>query len=190
MTRHRLREALEAVAAVLPTLGAPAMLIGGFAAIARGVPRTTRDIDVTIAGGAVAPEVLLRRFEAGGFDARIEGALAFAARSQVLLLRHRSTGVEVDASLAWLSFELEALANATSVVLAGAELPVARAEDLVIYKALAWRPRDQDDVEALLVVEGRAMNLDRIRHVVAELSDALDDPDRRDELEAMIARVL
>jgi hypothetical protein len=31
---------------------------------------------------------------------------------------------------------------------------VAQPEDLVIYKAIAWRPQDQQDVERLLALHG------------------------------------
>jgi hypothetical protein len=40
--------ALHAVAGALDELGAPAMVIGGIAVVARGVPRTTLDIDATV----------------------------------------------------------------------------------------------------------------------------------------------
>jgi hypothetical protein len=40
--------ALRALAAALDALGQPAMIIGGIAVIARGVPRQTIDIDATV----------------------------------------------------------------------------------------------------------------------------------------------
>lgn len=43
--------ALRALAAAFSELSVPAMLIGGMAVIARGVPRLTRDVDATVAGG-------------------------------------------------------------------------------------------------------------------------------------------
>lgn len=66
--------------------------------------------------------------------------------------------------------------------------PFAWAEDLVIYKAVAWRERDRTDIERLLVLHGRAIDLDRVRRVVREFAEALEDPGRIDELEALIAR--
>jgi hypothetical protein len=44
---------LRALARVLADLSAPAMLIDGMAVIARGIPRTTRDIDVAVVGGRI-----------------------------------------------------------------------------------------------------------------------------------------
>ena len=65
---------------------------------------------------------------------------------------------------------------------------VATAEDLVIYKAVAWRDRDRADVERLLIRHGDAIDLARVRSVVREFALALDDPARIDQLEALITR--
>jgi hypothetical protein len=166
------------------------MLIGGMAVIARGIPRTTRDIDVAVMGGRIPLEQLVARLARGGFEPRMGKAIEFARQNQVLLMRHKTTAIELDLSLAWLSFELEAIAAAENLLLAGARLPVARAEDLVIYKALAWRPQDQQDVERLLLLHGGEMDLARVRRVVGGLAEALDDPERPRALEVAIRRSL
>jgi hypothetical protein len=73
------------------------LVIGGIAVIARGVPRVTRDIDIGFSGAHVTLPGLAAELATAGISARIEDAVAFAAESQVLLLRHRETGVDVDA---------------------------------------------------------------------------------------------
>jgi hypothetical protein len=166
------------------------MLIGGMAVIARGIPRTTRDIDVAVVGGRLTLAHLVARLAQGGFEPRMKKAIEFARQNQVLLMRHRATAVDLDLSLAWLSFEIEAIASAERLSLAGVRLPVARAEDLVIYKALAWRPQDQQDVERLLLLHASEIDLVRVRRVVAGLAEALDDPERPRALEAIIGRAL
>jgi hypothetical protein len=185
-----LPRALRSLARVLARLPAPAMLIGGMAVIARGIPRTTRDIDVAVMGGRLSLDQLVACLAQGGFETRMENAIEFARQNQVLLMRHRVTAVELDLSLAWLSFEVEALSSAEKLSLAGVRLPVARAEDLVIYKALAWRPQDQQDVERLLLLHAKKIDLGRVRRVVAGLAEALNDPERPRALEAIIGRAL
>ena len=69
-------------------------------------------------------------------------------------------------------------------------MPVATAEDLVIYKAVAWRDRDRADIERLVVRHGRTMDLARVRRIVQELSNALDEPERVPAFEALIDRAL
>jgi hypothetical protein len=189
-TAGKQAKALRALARVLEDLPAPAMLIGGMAVIARGLPRSTRDIDVAVLGGRMPLDRLLTRLGKGGFEPRMKDALAFAQQNQVLLMRHKATAVELDLSLAWLSFEVEAISSADRLTLAGARLPVARAEDLVIYKALAWRPQDQQDVERLLLLHVRDIDLARVRRVVAGFAEAIEDPNRPHSLELIIRRAL
>lgn len=107
----------------------------------------------------------------------------------MLLARHLESGVDLDVSRAWLPFELEALAAAKPESLGGVRIAVAQPEDLVIYKAVAWRPQDQQDVERLLALHGRRMDLPRVRRHVKELGEALE-VDRLRALDEMIARTV
>ena len=59
----------------------------------------------------------------------------------------------------------------------------------MIYKAIAWRPQDQQDVERLLVLHGERMDLARVRRHVRELGEAMEQ-DRLRDLETVIRRVL
>lgn len=185
-----LRAAVAAVASALTQLPASGMLIGGIAVIARGVPRTTRDVDATVSADSGDVDALLHIFEQHDLSSRIEDARAFAHANQVILLRHAPSGVDVDVSLAWLPFELEALSTSETLTIGDAQVPVARPEDLVIYKAVAWRPQDQQDVERLLALHGARMDLGRVRRIVAELAAALEEPERAAELEQVIRRAL
>lgn len=180
---------LEELTPVLDRHRGGSVVIGGIAVIARGVPRVTRDIDIAFSGGDVTLQRLADEFADVGIVARIEDAVAFATESQVLLLRHAETGVDVDVSLAWLPFEMEAMAAAGPAKVGGVTLQVAQPEDLVIYKAIAWRPQDQQDVERLLVLHGARMDLARVRWHVGELGEAMEQ-DRLSDLEVVIRRVL
>jgi hypothetical protein len=179
-------QAVRAVALALAAIPAPAMIIGGIAVIARGVPRLTRDVDVTIAGDTITLPALIDTLRGCDLVPRIPDALAFAAANQVMLLTHVPSRVDVDLSIAWLPFENEALAAAERLSLGGAEVAVARAEDLIIYKAVAFRPQDQQDIERLLVLHRSNVDLARVRRVVGEFAAALDDTQRMDDLEKII----
>lgn len=181
--------ALEELAPVLDKHRGRSLVIGGIAVIARGVPRVTRDIDIAFSGADVTLQGLVADLERAGIVSRIDDALAFAAESQVLLSRHAETGVDIDVSLAWLPFELEAVAAAGPAMVGSAKLQVAQPEDLVIYKAIAWRPQDQQDVERLLALHGGRMDLSRIRRHVRDLGEAMEQ-DRVRELDAAILRIL
>lgn len=184
-----LRGVVQAVARALSSLPVPGMLIDGIAVIARGVPRLTRDVDATIAGGVIEPIDLIARLREHDLVPRIDDAAQFAAASQVLLLRHRPSGVDVDPSIGWLPFERDALAAAERLDVAGIEVAVARAEDLIVYKSVAFRPQDQQDIERLLVLHGHSLDVDRVRRLVAEFAAALEEPELTKGLERIITRV-
>lgn len=184
-----IHQALADLALVLDQYRGRCVVIGGIAAIARGVPRVTRDVDVAFSGPEVTLRGLLDDLHVVGIVPRIDDAVAFAAESQVLLSRHVETGVDIDVSIAWLPFEMEAIAAAGSALLGASRLPVAQPEDLIIYKAVAWRPQDQQDIERLLVLHGGRMDLARVRRHVSELGEAMEE-DRSRDLDALILRVL
>jgi Nucleotidyl transferase of unknown function (DUF2204) len=186
---NSIHRTLEDLAPVLDQHRGSSIVIGGIAVIARGVPRVTRDVDVAFSGAEVTLSELLTDLNAAGIVPRIDDAIGFAAQSQVLLARHVKTGVDVDVSLAWLPFEMEAISAASPTMLGAARLPVAQPEDLVIYKAVAWRPQDQQDIERLLALHGAHMDLSRIRRHVQELGEAMEE-DRIQSLDSLILRVL
>lgn len=116
--------------------------------------------------------------------------MKFAQESHVLLLRHEPSGVEVDLSLAWLPFELDAIAAAELVSVHGTRVRVPRVDDLVIYKIVGWRPQDQQDVERLVALHRTRMDLNRVRRLTHELAEALEDPERAEEFEDLLARTM
>jgi uncharacterized nucleotidyltransferase DUF6036 len=185
---ERFTAALRSVMAALDELAAPSMIIGGVAVIAAGVPRQTIDIDATILGQGATLEDVTGAFERHDIVPRIEDALAFARDHNVLLLVHRPTGVTVEVSFAWLPFEEEALSRSRAIAIEDLELRVARPEDLIVYKATAWRDRDRSDIERLLVLHFDDVDLKRVRGLVAEIGAALDDPERIHQFDDIVAR--
>lgn len=180
--------ALADVAKVVRRHEGHAAVIGGIAVIARGVPRLTRDIDIAVASAELTSAALAGELARVGIVPRIQDAVAFADENHVLLMKHTETGVEVDVSRASLPFELEALAAARNESLAGVRIAVVLPEDLIIFKAVAWRPVDQQDVERLLALHGDRVDLVRIREHVKAFGEALE-VDRVRDLDAVIARM-
>jgi len=166
------------------------MIIGGIAVIARGVPRLTVDADATVWGEQVELDDLVQILGQHQIVPRIQDALNFARQRQVLLLRHDPSGTPIEVSIAWLPFEKEALGKATLIRFAGIEIPVATAEDLVIYKALAWRDQDRYDIERLIVLHGKTMDLERIQSFVEQFAEILEDPQRVQEFNRLVQRAL
>ena len=185
-----LLQALAALAAALRQIRAPGMIIGGIAVIARGVPRLTIDVDATVWGAEIELPDLFEALERHQIVPRIQDALQFAMERQVLLLRHEPSGTPMEVTIGWLPFEREALDKATTVRFGGVEIPVATPEDLVIYKALAWRDQDRSDIERLLVLYGSRIDLVRVRSFVEQFAEILQEPERVPEFEALVGRAL
>jgi hypothetical protein len=182
---NRLEKALAVIASALRASGVPWMVIGGIAIIARGVRRMTTDIDVVVRGDETTPAAMLRALATRRIVPRIADAEAFARERLVLLLRHRPTGVDVDLSFGWTTFEHEALEARSDATYGSVVAPMARAEDLVIFKAMAARPKDIEDATALLLMY-KEIDVGRVRRHLAELAELADEPSLTSGLEAAI----
>lgn len=183
---HKLEAALADLAAALNATAVPWMVIGGIAVIARGVRRMTTDIDATVRGDQLSVATLLQALAKKRIVPRIRDAERFASESLVLLLKHQPTDVEIDVSMAWTDFEHEALAACSITKFGRANAPMARAEDLIVFKAIAGRPKDIQDATTLLVLYS-AIDRRRIRHRVSQLAALAEDPAPVNVLEAVIA---
>jgi hypothetical protein len=166
----------------------PAIVIGGLAVAILGRARVTRDID----GLALLREESWASFIDAGRDfnfvPRLPDTLEFAHESRVLLLRHQSTGIDVDISLGSLPFEEEAIARAQSAEFAGVSIPLPTPEDLIIMKAIAHRERDLLDIEGLLAAHPK-VDTSRIREWVRRFADTLEAPELLGDIEHRLARL-
>lgn len=186
----RILEALADLAKALQRIEAPSMVIGGIAVIAHGVARQTVDIDATVLAARLDTAQILKALADCSIRPRISNFLEFAEKSQVLLLVHEKTQVTLEISFAFTSFEQEALAQAVEVSFGGVKISVASPEDLVIYKALAWRDRDRYDIEQLLTLHSDRIDLERVRAFVHEFAQILEAPERIPEFERLLQKIM
>lgn len=182
---RRIEDALAALRRALDETGAAWMVIGGIATIARGVRRTTTDIVAVIDGDAITVPALAKALARQGLVPRIANANAFARENLVLLVRDAASEVDLDIALGHTAFEKDALEHPEIVSFGRTAVPMARAEDLVVFKAIAARPKDIDDAAALLVLYPR-IDLARVRAKVRELAEAADEPALIEGLDAVI----
>jgi hypothetical protein len=90
---------------------------------------------------------------------------------------HLRTGLPVDIVLAGPGLEEDFLRRAVVRSIDGVPVPVVEIADLLILKVLAARPKDLEDVVMLLRVHGEAVDVGRVRTVLAMLEDALGQSD-------------
>lgn len=163
------------------------VLIGGVAVAFVAQPRMTEDIDAVISLDTDLLESFLSTAISYGFAPRISDAADFARRRRVILLQHQSTGVNIDLSCSALPFEEEMILRARSLTIGSITVRVATPEDLIITKAIAHRPRDIADIEAILNIESN-LDFDRIRSWVGQFAEALEMPELLEDLEKLLKR--
>ena len=119
----------------LANLGVDARLIGALAAIRyRRTPRVTTDVDFL----ARSLDGLAEAMEADGYEVKV---LSDEGEPYAVFIRGK--GVRVDVLRAETEFEHTALRRA-------ADSDVITAEDVIVFKLLAWRSRDIDDITDIL----------------------------------------
>ncbi len=152
-----LAEILDALSVALGRRGSFAV-IGAVARNAWAPPRATTDVDVAIAAAAELLEAAERALTSAGFACtRRHRAEPGDPLPDLLVFRSAAGALrQVDLLVAKTAFEHEVLRRAVPVEVAGREVPVATLEDLLVYKLIADRTRDREDVTTMLRTQLRA----------------------------------
>ena len=153
----------------------PYMVIGGFANLIWGNPRLTQDVDVTVSVAEAAWPHFVSEVTARYRPTVVE-PLEFVRRTRVLPIVCEED-VNADLIFAALPFEDQAIARAVAIPLEGGSVRICTAEDLILHKVISDRPRDQEDVEGVLIRQRGKLDLDYLRPRVVELAKGLDRPE-------------
>jgi len=109
--------------------------------------------------------------------------MQFALTNRVLLLRSAS-GVGLDVALGGLPFEESAVYRATTFeFLPELSLITCTAEDLIVMKAFAARPKDWLDVEGIIVRQEGHLDWHYVDQYLRPLVELKDAPEILKELE-------
>jgi len=154
---------LEAVS-ILERLKVPYMIMGGFAVRVWAIPRPTYDADLAVAVDEDGMKAMLDALEQGGFDVPDEHRKGFrdvvAGMQKVKATRFESGTVwDVDLFVVRPGLLESALRRRRSCPLADRVVWVMAPEDVILMKLVAWRRKDQLDVEEIVKV---TTDLDRI----------------------------
>lgn len=174
MSLPRLVRAAAGILQFLESKNRPACVIGGIVVSRWGEPRATTDVDLTVLAVFGDERTVLAELLAQ-YPSRIPEPEAFADASRIALLR-LPEHINADVSLAAFPFEREVLERSTDWRLSeDLSIRTCSAEDLVIYKLVAGRPGDIQDVIGIVARQGRSLDTARIRHWGAELAGLKDD---------------
>jgi len=139
------------IAGELKTAGLPYMMIGGQAVLLYGTPRMTKDIDITLGVDVRGLESLLPGLVAMGLEIIPKEFRSFVVRTSVLPTRDERSGIRVDFIFSFTPYERQAILRSKAVLLGGTHVMFASAEDVIIHKIFAGRPRDLEDVRSILL---------------------------------------
>ena len=151
----------------------PYMIIGGQAVLLYGEPRLTRDIDITLGVNIDRLGTLLALVSALGFHPLPEDTEGFVRQTMVLPVLDEATGIRVDFIFSFTSYEQQAIRRAKRLTFLGQEVCFATAEDLIIHKIFAGRPRDVEDVRGV-ILKNPGLDVTYIEQWLREF-DALED---------------
>ena len=150
--------------------------IGGLAVQCWGEPRETVDVDLTVLTG-FRDEALFVTALVSRFESRIDDAAGFARVNRVLLLRAAS-GVGLDIALGGLPFEEAVVDRSTFVTFPpNTRLRICSAEDLIVLKAFADRPKDWVDLEGVIVRQAGRIDWTYVWMQLAPLVELKEVPD-------------
>lgn len=181
-----LAELFASLGRVFDALGLRWYVIGAQAASFHGAARLTADVDVTVALASTSVADLIAALTAGNFAPRVVDAVDFAELTRVVPAVHGPTRIPVDVVIAGPGLEEEFLDRAEIHQLGDARVPIASAEDLLVMKVLAGRPKDIEDVVAVLRARHGQLDLDRPRTILRALEGALGRGDLVSVLERAI----
>ncbi len=142
---------LTTIARLLEQAGLPYVMIGGHAVNVWLEPRFTADVDVTVQAGSGDAERLKTVLGLAGYSVVREHGTDLPSGPDFVRFRSRDETVTLEVQTAKTEFQREAIRRAIAV----ADAPrVATAEDLIVFKLIASRPKDRIDLEGLVRLPG------------------------------------
>jgi len=176
---------LQALQNLLVEFDNQGVIIGGIAVSLLGTPRFTADIDAVFLLKLDELPRLIQAAAKQGIEPRIADPIPFAHKNRVLLLRHLASGTDIDLALGILPFEIEMVERSNVFEFGSIQLRLPTPEDLIILKAVAHRPKDMGDIQAI-AENYTELDRNRIKFWVEQFGNALELP----ELWDMISQLL
>ena len=169
-------DALVAFADLAKRLRLRWYVFGAQAVNVHGFPRATADLDLTIDLRSGPTRSFVRALDTAGFTLRFADA-GFVATTRVLPVVHRRSALPVDLVLAGPGLEQLFLDDLHIEHIGRRDIPFLSAENLIVTKLLAGRPKDLEDVRGLLARRCVTLDHARIESLLSQLEAALDQRD-------------
>jgi hypothetical protein len=124
------------------------LIVGGYAVIHHGYPRSTVDFDVFVAMDKQNAKRLSRAIADFGFDPKEYSPDFFLTPSSILMIGRIPWRIDVFTTIKGLNFD-EAYKKRVYFEVAGVRIPFVSKADLIASKKASNRDRDRDDIRRL-----------------------------------------
>ncbi len=170
-----LNQTLANITLSLDNYEIPYAIIGGYAVLFHGEARFTEDIDIVLGMDASQLEAVLLAVS-GRFEPRTENTESFVYKTNVLPLISLENRVHVDLVFSFIEFERKAIKRSVSTEVNGKTVKIVKAEDLIVYKLFAARPRDIEDAKNILKKKKDTLDLKEVTTELRKLSELTGNP--------------
>jgi hypothetical protein len=184
VTRIALAELFRQTVDVLEGERVSYLIYGGLALPAWGEIVPTKDVDVVVRvdeGGAARLVQSLRR---AGFHVAANAETLFFIDTWFVASKENR---DADFALGRTEFDASALARAVRVTIFDRTVPIAAAEDLILYKLAAHRRKDLGHVEDILTRQAGKLDLAYLREWAGRIARATGKFEIPATLEKMLA---
>ena len=161
------------LAAALDQADVPYAIGGALAFGLWGDPRGTHDVDINLFIDHDALDGALDVLESAGVELDRQAAHEADRRGDVIIGWH--SGLRVDFFTPSIPFSWEAMQKTVRVESALGEAAYLSAESIAVFKLMFFRPKDLLDVEKLIEVQGKSLDLAYIRDWIVEMMGEVDE---------------
>lgn len=156
-----------------------------------GPPRLTQDVDVLVLvpdvkAPSLVEELLAAGCEHGERDPRPPELQAVLAdlRSKAHMTVFRCRAIRTEIFVPWHPFHHRVLERSPERDLEGRSIRIHAPEDIIVFKKIFDRPKDIEDIKAILLAQKGKLDLQRLR---SDASSLLTDESMK-ELESLLAQ--
>lgn len=149
----------------------PTMFMGGIAVSVWAEPRATYDVDGVIDTDLIDLEKFLYELSKEGFSCDKNNPIKLIQNLPFITLVYLLDEHEiyVDLFLAKSKYAKESLNRKREMKLSGVTIPIIAPEDSILYKLLAGRSRDMDDVRQILIAQKGKLDMEYMKKWASQL---------------------